>query len=509
MANVPICRRVAYSRNRRGHRGSVWITNLEIAQMNTMTLRVALGAAIGLSLGTLAVPALAASYNYHGSLQDAGKAANGSYDLKLTLYSAKAGGSVVAGPVTLYGVKVSDGNFVSDVDFGPLAMLNQAGWVGVEVKAAGGEFVALDNRSSVAAPEAGCPGSWALDGNAGNPTGSYLGTADAQALTFKVNSKFAASIYDTATQPVFVTNGSVGLAFPDVVNGKNSVAVGYHGNTLHDGTFNFSPQTGTIATVPTTATNQFIVNAPHGVGINTASAPDGNPLRDELTIRPSPDLPGTNADLTFETSTTAGYSGFNFAAEPGGYFEIDALYNTAGALGYDPMMRINYANGTHSGFFGFSGANATSTAAIRVGTNTSNGNGAFLSPTGNWTNASSRTFKDAFASIDPVNVLEKLVAMPVKTWFYKGAHADGLHMGPVAEDFASTFGLGSNEKYIGSVDESGVAFAAIQGLNHKMEAKARQMQTENTALKQQNSKLQSSLDAVVARLDKLESRRGE
>ena len=48
----------------------------------------------------------AATFTYHGTLQDAGKAAEGNYDLELTLYSAPDGGSVIAGPVTMYKVPV-------------------------------------------------------------------------------------------------------------------------------------------------------------------------------------------------------------------------------------------------------------------------------------------------------------------------------------------------------------------------------------------------------------------
>ena len=70
-------------------------------------------------------------------------------------------------------------------------------------------------------------------------------------------------------------------------------------------------------------------------------------------------------------------------------------------------------------------------------------------------------------------------------------------MGPFAEDFAQSFGLGQDEKHITTVDESGVAFAAIQGLNRKVE-------NENADLRQQNAALQSRLDRVNARLDKLE-----
>jgi hypothetical protein len=71
-------------------------------------------------------------------------------------------------------------------------------------------------------------------------------------------------------------------------------------------------------------------------------------------------------------------------------------------------------------------------------------------------------------------------------------------MGPFAEDFAKTFGLGNDEKHITTVDESGVALAAIQGLNRKVE-------NENAQLRQQNADLHSQLDRVMARLDKLEA----
>lgn len=466
--------------------------------MNRLTLCVALAAAMGLGASI----AHADSFTYHGSLQDAGKVANGSYDMQLTLYSAQTGGHVVAGPLTLYAVSVKDGNFVTNVDFGPMASLTSQGWVDVKVKPANaGNFIALDSRSPVAAPESACPGSWAVDGNAGNPGGSYLGTADTQPLSFKVNGAPAGAFYQNTNGAEFYVYGATSLAYSDGAFGANSLAAGFHGQTVNEGSFDWSPQFGTITSVLDTATEQFIVNAPHGVGINTATAPDGTPLRDELTIAPSPDLPAGNADITLETSTQAtGYNGFNISAIPNGFFQINGLYDTANALSYDSLLYVNYTHFNASANWQFNGAGAN--GPISVGHDAGTGNGAFLSATGIWTNASSRTFKDAFAAIDPVAVLQKLVAMPVKTWFYKGNHPDGQHMGPVAEEFAETFGLGSNEKYIGTVDESGVALAAIQGLNKKVEA-------ENTTLRHQNAELRGTLDAVVARLDKLESPKGE
>ena len=459
--------------------------------MKRITLCIAMATALGLGLGTSL--AQASTFNYHGTLQDAGQAANGNYEMRLTLYSSASGGSVLAGPVTVYGIDVKEGNFVTSVDFGPLALTSQ-GWLGVEVKSGGGDYVALDARSPVAPEASACPGSWALDGNAGIPVNSYIGTADATAVYIKSGATTAA---------YFNPNGSAGLAYPDGMIGAYSTAIGYSAKTLFDGSIVTGGRNDATFgnTIRDTATNQVILVAEHGVGINTAKAPDGNALRDELTIAPSAGLPGANADLTFQTGTTSGnYNGFNMSADPNGYFSLSGLYNSAGVLAYDQLLYVNYKQSTGSADFRFNGAGAG--GAIRVGTSANNGNGAFLSAAGVWTNASSRTFKDAFASVDPLNVLDKLVAMPVMTWFYKDNHDDGKHIGPVAEDFAEVFGFGGNEKYIGTVDESGVALAAIQGLNKKVEA-------ENSSLKQQNAGLHSKLDALTARLDKLESRRGE
>ncbi len=452
--------------------------------MKRITLCIAMATALGFGLG---MPlAHASTFNYHGTLQDAGQAANGTYEMRLTLYSGASGGSVMAGPVTVYGIDVKEGSFVTSVDFGPLSLTSQ-GWLGVEVKAGGGDYVALDARSPVAPEASACPGSWALDGNAGIPSGSYLGTADASPVYIQSNGIQNAK---------FWTNGGVGLGYSYVPQGANSIALGYSAGTVYDGSIVTGGKYDTFnATIRDTATNQVILVAEHGVGINTAKAPDGTPLRDELTIAVSPSLPGDYADLVFETSSSAaqGYKGFNMGASPTGRFVLNGINRTVSGVDYDSLIDVQYFGPLHYGAIRLNGA--TNTYPLAVGYSALSGNGAYLSAAGVWTNASSRTFKDAFASIDPVNVLDKLVAMPVMTWFYKGNHDDGQHIGPVAEDFAKVFGFGENEKYIGTVDESGVALAAIQGLNKKLEI--------------ENAGLHSKLDALTARLDKLESRRGE
>ncbi|MDR3388330.1 MAG: cell division protein ZapB [Rudaea sp.] len=128
-----------------------------------------------------------------------------------------------------------------------------------------------------------------------------------------------------------------------------------------------------------------------------------------------------------------------------------------------------------------------------------------------WTSGSSRSFKEDFTPIDVASVLAKVIELPVQTWFYKNDHQEGRHMGPVAEDFAVLFGLGSNDKYIGAVDESGVAFAAIQGLNQKVEAEREQnskLQEKDDALARENAVLRGKLDEVLSRVSKLEAKQG-
>ena len=65
-------------------------------------------------------------------------------------------------------------------------------------------------------------------------------------------------------------------------------------------------------------------------------------------------------------------------------------------------------------------------------------------------------------------------------------------MGPMAQDFHAAFGLGVSDKLIDTIDPDGVALAAIQGLNEKLEkrldtkdAEISELRTELSALKEQ------------------------
>lgn len=121
------------------------------------------------------------------------------------------------------------------------------------------------------------------------------------------------------------------------------------------------------------------------------------------------------------------------------------------------------------------------------------GGGAYCTGT-QWQNASDRNLKDQFTAIEPRAVLDKVAALPITQWKYK-SEPDGVkHLGPVAQDFHAAFGLGDNDKSIGTVDESGVALAAIQGLNQKLEEK-------NAALEKEVAELRTLVKTLAERVE--------
>jgi hypothetical protein len=105
---------------------------------------------------------------------------------------------------------------------------------------------------------------------------------------------------------------------------------------------------------------------------------------------------------------------------------------------------------------------------------------------------SDKNAKENFSQVDPQDALERVLAMPITTWNYIGDAPDLRHMGPMAQDFHSAFDLGVDDKHISPLDANGAAFAAIQGLNEKVDEK--EAIIEN--LKKQNEELQTRLEAI-------------
>ena len=112
-----------------------------------------------------------------------------------------------------------------------------------------------------------------------------------------------------------------------------------------------------------------------------------------------------------------------------------------------------------------------------------------------WSCLSDRNMKQNLLPIDARDVLTRLAAMPVYAWNPKGRNAHVLHYGPMAQDFRAAFGLGDDDTTIGMQDADGVALAAIQGLNEKVDDALASRDREIELLRVQLAELRALLQA--------------
>jgi hypothetical protein len=104
---------------------------------------------------------------------------------------------------------------------------------------------------------------------------------------------------------------------------------------------------------------------------------------------------------------------------------------------------------------------------------------------GTWASASDRNMKTNIALVDDAAVLDKVARLPISRWSYISEHGV-RHVGPMAQDFYAAFGVGEDDKHITSIDEDGVALAAIKALH-----------AENAALHTENTSLRAELTATT------------
>jgi hypothetical protein len=110
---------------------------------------------------------------------------------------------------------------------------------------------------------------------------------------------------------------------------------------------------------------------------------------------------------------------------------------------------------------------------------------------------SDREMKKDIVPVRVDEVLAKLATLPISTWTFKTD--DVPHLGPMAQDFVATFGLGPDDKHISLTDMAGVSLAAVQALNQKMgekDAALAELRRQNADL----AKRLADLEALVAKL---------
>jgi hypothetical protein len=87
----------------------------------------------------------------------------------------------------------------------------------------------------------------------------------------------------------------------------------------------------------------------------------------------------------------------------------------------------------------------------------------------NWACSSDSNLKENFQPVDVAGVLQRLAGLPLYLWNAKGTDPNVKHLGPTSQDFMAAFALGNSDKMIGMQDADGIALAAIQGLNQRLE----------------------------------------
>jgi hypothetical protein len=98
---------------------------------------------------------------------------------------------------------------------------------------------------------------------------------------------------------------------------------------------------------------------------------------------------------------------------------------------------------------------------------------------------SDRNQKKNIAPVDAAAILEKVGRLPISSWTYLKEPADVRHLGPMAQDFRASFGLGDDDRTYFAVDAQGVALAAIQALDHLVttqELRIEKLERENRDL---------------------------
>jgi len=185
----------------------------------------------------------------------------------------------------------------------------------------------------------------------------------------------------------------------------------------------------------------------------------------------------------------------DYATIPGGF----GNFATNRAFAAGSTARANHIGafvwGDTSGVLASTNANSvTMRAAGGYRLFSTVGVGTFLAPGGgSWAAMSDRNAKENFEPVNPRAVLDKVAALPMTTWNYKTQSKEIRHIGPMAQDFKATFDVGEADTTITSIDADGVALAAIQGLNQKLQEELKRRDAENADLKQRLTRLEKLL----------------
>jgi trimeric autotransporter adhesin len=248
----------------------------------------------------------------------------------------------------------------------------------------------------------------------------------------------------------------------NLASGFSSLAAGTGAQAVHSGAFVWADSVG--GTYSSDRNNQFKVRAAGGMVLDVSSSAGLSPA-------------------AFRVSSTAAHGVGIFVAQTSD--DATAVFTAAGTG--DIIKGFNGGNGGNAIFEVFNNGVVAATS---------------------FNSTSDRNAKENFSSVSAEEILDRVVALPVTRWNYK-TDAGEDHLGPMAQDFHAAFGLnGTDDKHISLLDEGGVALAAIQGLNQKLENRSghledreRQLEAENAELKQTVADLKQLVTALDHKLN--------
>jgi hypothetical protein len=381
--------------------------------------------------------------------------------------------------------------------------------------AAGSAIKVVNADGSVACEPVGGGGVWGFAGNSGTTPGTnFLGTSDNQALELKVNGQRALRIEPDPTSPNLIGGFAGNYVYRSVgatigggggpgfgLSGVNSIEndmstvgggwdnlVGAESAVVAGGASNFAS-----ANVSTIAGGRN--NTDEG-SYSAVGGGSGN----SVGLRPDATVAGGSSNQAIDYASTVAGGYFGFAGSPydtvvgGAGNETVFDYSLAAGNGASADKSGSFVFADHTGGVAAPAANTftvrasggiwlgtTSSPSITAGHFIDTSTGGFLSSAGAWTNASDRALKQDFRSLDKQSMLDKVARIPISSWSYKAENSSVRHIGPMAQDFDAAFRVGLDDKHITSIDEHGVALAAIQRLyreNRLLERRVRRLERE-------------------------------
>ena len=453
-------------------------------------------------------------FTYQGRLDSGGSPVNGANDLTFTLYNAATLGATVGTSNVFNDLLISNGLFTVTLDFGAGAFNGSARWLQIAARPgpSTGAYTNLAPRQPVTpTPYAMFAGGASAAGVSGTLSAAQIPTLDAATkLTGTVpDARLSANVAllnavnrFTAASNTFSGRVGIGTTTP---GGKLEIA----------GDHTASPQLNLKQTSPGWFTEPFF-NAFRYIRTEFAGPANDGPFRQF-------NVGGGGVSIGYTNVPTYGsadalYVNGNVGIgrnDPGAKLDVNGNIVAVGGItvnnaGSGSMNISDTANDAGNSWFLFNGyygagnfaiarydpalggfpsdRNIFINAAGKVGIGTVSP-GTKLDVAGEITCVavnltSDRNAKEDFKPVSGREVLAKVAALPITEWQYK-TQGDSRHIGPMAQDFHAAFGTGRDDKHIASVDADGVALAAIQGLNEKLDEKSAEVE----ALKQSVAEL--------------------